>query len=73
MSSQYEKCVASVKRRAAELADARTSGRINENAYYRILEGHLDQPAFSPEWRRDLLDLGVAEYERLVALSPIGE
>lgn len=69
MSEHYDKCVESVKRRAAELADARKAGRINETAHYRLLEGHIDAPAFYPEWRGDLLALGVEEYERL-ATSP---
>nr|WP_278422965.1 hypothetical protein [Brucella anthropi]DAM62859.1 MAG TPA: hypothetical protein [Caudoviricetes sp.] len=61
MSNHYNACLQSVLNYANSLGDAVRKKRLNASACERLIRSFLDQPAYYPEWRRQLLEEALKE------------
>lgn len=54
-NQHWDACLAQARAHADHLMAAVSKGELNASAVHNLMRGFLDQPAYYPEWRSQLL------------------
>jgi hypothetical protein len=61
-TTHWDQCLAQAMAHADHLFERVKKGEINGSAVHNLMRGFLDQPAFYPEWRLELLRLSAKRW-----------